>query len=194
VTDAEWQAFVDRYTELSAGAEVVVLSGSLPPGVPDDGYARLLRIAAGACTILDSSGPALMNGLAGRPDLVKPNRDELRAATGHIDPAAGAAALRQRGAGAVIASLGRRGLIAVTGQGGWRAAVPGSMAGNPTGAGDACVAALSVALRDGVDWPGALADAVALSGAAVATPVAGEIDLDVYRRLRPIVAVEALPC
>ena len=49
--------------------------GSLPQGLPDDYYARLIREARaeGVYTLLDSSGNALRNGVAAGPDLVKPN-------------------------------------------------------------------------------------------------------------------------
>ena len=194
VSEPEWRAFIGRYAELAAQADVVVLAGSLPPGVPDDAYALLLANAGTARTVLDSSGPAFLHGLAGKPDVVKPNSAELRAATGYTDPVAGAAALRERGAGAVVASLGRRGVIAVTEAGRWRATAPHPVSGNPTGAGDACVAALSIALRDGIGWPETLGEVVALGGAAAAAPVAGEIDLDTYRRLRAVVTVAELPC
>jgi tagatose 6-phosphate kinase len=52
---------------------------------------------------------------------------------------------------------------------------------------DACVAALARGLRDATPWPVLLADAVALSAAAVAAPAAGAIDHHIYRRLREIV-------
>jgi len=99
--------------------------------------------------------------------------------------------LRDRGAGAVVVSLGAGGLLAVTGAGVWRAR-PEPLRGNPTGAGDACVAALAAGLAAGTAWPALLADAVALSAAAVACPLAGEVDLDVYRRLAPAIEVEEL--
>ncbi|HEV2779607.1 MAG TPA: PfkB family carbohydrate kinase, partial [Actinophytocola sp.] len=67
VAAAEWAQFLDAYRDLARRAAVVVLSGSLPAGLPGDAYARLLRDAAGAVTILDTSGDPLRAGLAGRP-------------------------------------------------------------------------------------------------------------------------------
>jgi tagatose 6-phosphate kinase len=95
------------------------------------------------------------------------------------------------GARAVVVSRGPLGLLALTGQGAWCGVPPERLAGNPTGAGDACVAALSRGLRDRTPWPLLLADAIALSAAAVAAPHAGRIDQDTYRRLRPAVRVSA---
>lgn len=184
----DWTWFVGRYHELASRAKVVVLSGSLPPGLPDHVYAQLIG-ATGTPTILDTSGPPLPAGVAAHPTVVKPNADELAAAV-TTDPDTAARQLRELGAGAVVASRGVDGLLAVTGDGCWRAAVPEPLQGNPTGAGDACVAALAVGLATGTPWPELLADAVALSAAAVACPLAGDIDLPTYRRLAPLVTVE----
>jgi 1-phosphofructokinase len=60
-------------------ADWVVLSGSLPPGMPMDAYATMTRRAqaAGAAVLLDTSGAPLKAALATGPRLVKPNRQEL---------------------------------------------------------------------------------------------------------------------
>jgi tagatose 6-phosphate kinase len=184
----DWTWFVGRYHELASRADVVVLSGSLPPGLPDHAYAQLIG-ATQTPTVLDTSGGPLLAGAAAGPDVVKPNAQEL-AVTGVDDPLAAAQRLREHGAGAVVASLGAAGLVAVTGAGTWRAAAPEPLHGNPTGAGDACVAALAAGLAAGTPWPDLLADAVALSAAAVACPLAGDVDVDTYRRLGPLVQVE----
>ncbi|MFF0435611.1 PfkB family carbohydrate kinase [Streptomyces sp. NPDC004327] len=74
----------------------------------------------------------------------------------------------------------------------WRAAPPRQLTGNPTGAGDACVAALAAGLVDGAGWPELVREAVALSAAAVPCPVAGEVDADLYRSIRTDVSVEKI--
>ncbi|SCD39904.1 tagatose 6-phosphate kinase, partial [Streptomyces sp. SolWspMP-sol7th] len=61
--------------------------------------------------------------------------------------------------------------------------------GNPTGAGDAVVAALLAGLADAEPWPARLAHATALAAAAVASPVAGEFDARAYARLQGEVKV-----
>ncbi len=116
--------------------------------------------------------------------MIKPNRDELARVAGGEDRVAAADGLRAAGAGSVVVSGGADGMIAVTPEGVWRAAPPERVAGNPTGAGDAAVAALTAGLVDGRAWPERLADAVALSAAAVGAPVAGGFDHQLYRRLR----------
>jgi tagatose 6-phosphate kinase len=129
--------------------------------------------------------------------VVKPNAAELASATGRRvdDPgqAFGAArALRGDGPTAVVASLGPAGLAATTPAGDWRAYLPDPLTGNPTGAGDACVAVLAAGLLNGraVTWPDLLTDAVAWSAAAVHAPTAGVVDPDHAGRLRPAVIVE----
>ncbi len=72
------------------------------------------------------------------------------------------------------------------------AAPPEALRGNPTGAGDAASAALAVGIAEGSDWPHRLADAVALSAAAVAAPLAGSFDAELYRRLLGQVEVREL--
>lgn len=206
VTTDEWAAFLARYRELLAGARVVTLSGSLPPGVPDDGYATLIGLAraAGVATVLDADGGPAYLGVRAGPDVVKPNAAELsrlhsrllgrRISVGGLAAAeVAAAAVRALGAGSVVASLSEVGLVADSGDGSWHAAPPEKIDGNATGAGDALVAALARGLRHGQPWPERLRDAVALSAAAVAAPVAGELSLADYRRLRPGVTVTELP-
>ncbi|GAU64784.1 putative sugar kinase [Streptomyces sp. NBRC 110611] len=195
VSPAEWDAFLGTYGELLAGARAVALCGSLPPGVPVDVYARLTRAArtAGVPVLLDTSGEPLRRGLAARPDLAKPNADELAALTGSTEPLRAARAARRRGAHAVAASLGPEGMLAVTADGAWQAAPPRRFAGNPTGAGDSAVAGLLSGLVEGLPWPARLARAVALSAATVRAPTAGEFDPATYEELLPRVKVAAHP-
>lgn len=188
VTAAEWEAFRDGYAALARDAGVVVLSGSLPPGVPPDAYAVLARLAPGP-VIMDADGEALRLGLAGRPDVVKPNAAELARASGTGDTGAGIRALREAGAQAVVASLGPDGVVAATPDGVVRAALDRPVAGNPTGAGDALVAGLAAGLADGLPWPDRLRGAVALAACAVRSPVAGEADAAAVAALIPRVTL-----
>jgi 1-phosphofructokinase family hexose kinase len=65
-----------RYTGQAWG---VIFGGSLPPGFPADSYAHLVRCTreAGLITLLDSSGDALRQGVAGLPHILKINQEEL---------------------------------------------------------------------------------------------------------------------
>jgi tagatose 6-phosphate kinase len=191
IAPTEWGAFLDRYEELLPGASAVALCGSLPPGVPVGAYANLVRAARahGVFVLLDTSGEPLRRGVAARPDLIKPNADELAELTGSHEPLRATQDARRRGAQAVVASLGAQGLLAVTPEGRWRATPPGRVPGNPTGAGDSAVAGLLSGLIEHLSWPDRLTRAVALSAATVRAPAAGEFDPAVYEELRGRVTV-----
>ncbi|OII63325.1 1-phosphofructokinase [Streptomyces sp. CC53] len=191
VSAAEWAALLAVYDELLPQARAVALCGSLPPGVHVGAYAPLVRRAraAGVPVLLDTSGEPLRRGIAARPDVVKPNAQELAALTGGREPLRATRDARRRGAHAVVTSLGADGLLAVTPDGTWQAAPPAPVRGNPTGAGDAAVAGLLSAAVEGLPWPDRLARAAALAAAAVLAPVAGEYDPDAYADLRPRVTV-----
>ncbi|KOU39330.1 sugar kinase [Streptomyces sp. WM6378] len=185
VSPAEWDAFVATYGRLLAGAEAVALCGSLPPGLPVGAYAQLVRQArtAKVPVLLDTSGEALRRGIAARPDLVKPNADELAQLTGSREPLRATRDARRRGARTVVASLGAEGMLAASPDGLWQAAPPAAVRGNPTGAGDSAVAGLLSGLVEGLDWPGRLTRAVALSAATVLAPAAGEFDPEAYEKM-----------
>ncbi|MEG3627457.1 1-phosphofructokinase family hexose kinase [Streptomyces poriticola] len=193
ISPAEWGAFQEAYEDLLAGADAVALCGSLPPGVPVGAYAGLVRTAraAGVPVLLDTGGEPLRRAVAARPDLIKPNSEELAELTGAHEPLRATQDARRRGARSVVASLGAQGLLALTPEGHWRAAPPRRVHGNPTGAGDSVVAGLLSGLVERLPWPDRLARAVALSAATVQAPVAGEFDRGSYEELLGRVAVTA---
>ncbi|WP_055617573.1 1-phosphofructokinase family hexose kinase [Streptomyces phaeochromogenes] len=192
VTPAEWSAFQEAYEVLLRSASAVALCGSLPPGVPVGAYAQLVRTARALAVpvLLDTSGEPLRRGLAARPDILKPNADELAELTGSHDPSQATRDARRRGAHSVVASLGAEGLLARTPDGDWRAAPPRAVRGNPTGAGDSVVAGLLSGLVERLPWPERLSRAVALSAATVLAPVAGEFDRSAYEELVNHVTVD----
>jgi tagatose 6-phosphate kinase len=195
VSDGEYASLVAAYQEAAACAAVVVLSGSLPRGVPESAYAELIAAARvmSVPVILDTSGAALAAGAAARPALVKPNVAELAEVTGRkpplADPEEVAKAARELGS-AVVVSLGPDGVLASTEDGSWLARPGEVVRGNPTGAGDALVAGLADAFAGGISWPERLRHAVALGAASVAAPAAGEYSVAEYRRQLPLVEVE----
>jgi tagatose 6-phosphate kinase len=185
IAPTEWSAFQEAYEDLLRSSSAVALCGSLPPGVPVGAYAQLIRAARASAVpvLLDTSGEPLRRGVAARPDIVKPNADELAELTGAHEPSQATRDARRRGAHAVVASLGAEGLLARTPEGDWRATPPRRVHGNPTGAGDSAVAGLLSGLVEHLPWPDRLARAVALSAATVLAPVAGEFDRPAYEEL-----------
>ncbi len=156
------------------GADWVVASGSLPPGV-DTGFYRLLGHVlrrSDARIAIDTSGPALSAAVAAAPSLVKPNGEELAEATGVElrtvgDVIDAAQLLRQRGARTVLASLGRDGAVLVEDDGVSYGAAPDVTPASSVGAGDAMLAGF---LSAGAHGPSALAAGLAWGSAAVALP------------------------
>lgn len=140
--------------------------------------------------LLDTSGEPLRRGIAARPDLIKPNADELARLTGSREPLRATRDARRRGAHGVVASLGPDGMLAVTPDGVWQASPPAKVLGNPTGAGDSAVAGLLSGLVEGLSWPDRLRRAVALSTATVLSPTAGDFDRAAYEELLPRVGIE----
>jgi tagatose 6-phosphate kinase len=171
----------------------VILAGSTPPGLPTDAYGQLVHAARDARVpvVLDVDGAHLQAALPAAPPLVKVNVAEAAEVTGEWDPGAAARALHAAGAHAAIVTCGPEGLVGLREGAIHHACPPHPVTGNPTGAGDAASAALAVALIDGRPWAEALADAAALSAAAVAAPLAGSFDETLYRRLRA--AITARP-
>lgn len=182
-------------TAVLDAAPVLVLSGKLPRGLPDDAYAELIALADefGVPAILDTEGAPLLAALAAGPAIVKPNTYELLDATGMTDSRAAAEELVKRGARAVVSSHGPDGLTALTADGTWTAKPPRVEGGNPTGAGDASVAALAMGLAGENPWPAMLADAAALSAATVLTDRAGVFDTEAYQRFRRQIEVTPEP-
>jgi 1-phosphofructokinase family hexose kinase len=176
--DAEWAALLAEVVERLAGASVLVVSGSVPPGAPDSLIPMLVAVGrdAGVPVVVDTSGPALLRAADAGAAVLKPNASELVEATGIADPVEGARSLIARGTELVLLSLGADGMLAVTASDLVHARLDEPLAGNPTGAGDAGVAACAVLYAAGVcDPEQILRRATAWSAAAVLMPLAGDI-------------------
>lgn len=162
-------------------AAVLVGSGSLPQSASAQFYPDLVRLAhsRGIPAIIDTSGPGIIDCARAGADLLKPNHNELMDATGESNLFSAARGLLELGARRVLVSLGAEGMLA------FGADLPGSclkarlpepLRGNPTGAGDAAVAAAAVQMASGTrDLEQILRSAAAWSAAAVLMPGAGAI-------------------
>lgn len=185
---AELDEVLERALALTLPGAWVVLCGSLPPEAPTGLYATLttrLR-AAGARVAVDSSGGALAAAVESRPDLIKPNAEELAEAVGRpvttrADVVAAARELQQRGARTVLVSLGAEGAMLVDEAG---VLAGDSVAKEPrstVGAGDAFLAGYLGAVATGEGRRSALAQALAWGAAAVQLPgsqMPGPSDID----------------
>ena len=120
VSREEYEGFQKKYRSLAAEADVVVLSGSVPSGLDENTYPELIQIAkeAGKKVILDTSGKLLRNGIDAKPDMIKPNIDEIRYLTGkecmsEKELLEAAAEIHKSGIDTVVVSLGADGAVAV---------------------------------------------------------------------------------
>jgi 1-phosphofructokinase len=192
-------ALIARIRQHARESSAVVLAGSLPPGVPVDFYAKLIRIIRdeGSKPVLDTAGPPLFHGAAAGPYLIKPNRREAEALLGILldtDDALREAVRRLSGYSIPIValSLGAGGAICASGGMTWRAEVPPVAVLSTVGSGDALLACLLLALLGGADPSTALRLATAgglasatLPGSRVCTPSELERMLP-HVRVRPL--------
>lgn len=187
---AALDALTQSVLSSAEGASWVVLSGSLPPGVPDSWYADIvsyLRPYPCRVAVDTSDGPlaALVDSLGrAAPDLLKPNAEELasvlgyspqalEAAVAHGDPEPVVSAARRlvdRGVGTVLATLGAAGAVLVDATGSWMATPPLIVPRSTVGAGDASLAGYVRAAAGNALPPQRLQMAVAYGSAAAALP------------------------
>lgn len=174
LTDSEVEALLERTVAASQGAGWVAGCGRLPPGTPDDLYARLVSAVrrAGVRVAVDTSGAALGSVLAAGPDLLKPNETELSEAVGSVletlgDVVAAADKLRSRGVRAVLVSLGPNGAVLVDDAGAVHGENGVVVPRSTVGAGDALLAGF---LAAGGEGPEAVAEGVAWGAAACVLP------------------------
>ncbi|WP_197383330.1 1-phosphofructokinase family hexose kinase [Mycolicibacterium mengxianglii] len=199
-------ALADAVITRARTANWVVLSGSLPPGVPDNWYAEIVAaLQPLRCKVAvdTSEGPLLaLAAEFGRaaPDLIKPNSEELASlagrsaielenavAQGDPEPVVSAAShLVELGVGAVLATLGAAGAILVDHAGAWLATPAPIVPRSTVGAGDSSLAGYVRADVGGDPPPRRLQMAVAYGSAAAALPGSAlpspaDLDLDAVR-------------
>ena len=178
LAESEWQACLETLRKLEPAPEILVFSGSLPPGVPDDFAAQVARIGGelGCRVLIDTSRDALGHAVDAGAYLLKPNLPEFLALIdeeAHTDESLinGARALLDRSSThAIVVSLGGAGALLVTGQLAVRFASPVVPIRSRVGAGDSMVAGIALALARGESLEAATRFGVAAGAAAVMTP------------------------
>lgn len=193
-------ALLEKVRLALPGCRAMVLSGTVAPGLPDDLYLRLLEAArpAKGLVVIDTQGKPLLESLAGRPSVVKPNRQELAAATGRelVDTASVIHAMRElytRGAERIVVTAGQHPTLAFDGQNTWAITPPCIKTVNPIGSGDAFTAAMVSRLVRGDNLGEACRWGSAAGAANALTLMPGELELGEVKRLAGEVQVELLP-
>jgi 1-phosphofructokinase family hexose kinase len=196
VTAGELDEFRRVFGRAAAGADLVVLSGSLPQGAPSDYYRQLLE-QTDCRAIVDARGPELLESLARRPFLVKPNRQELAHTLGRpvADDAALRAAMQElndRGATWVVVTAGSDPLWASSAGHFFRLRPPAVRVINPIGSGDSMAAAIAWGIRQGNDPLQAIRLGVAAGAENAAQKLPGRLDPAAVAERADAVAVDAL--
>jgi 1-phosphofructokinase len=181
-------------TGQEGGHDLVVCSGSLPPGLPVDTYAQITRLAHqhGAECVVDGARSALAETLPAGPDLVCPNLDEAEGLTtgtvlesSHLahepddvrDRALVAAhGLRARGAHRAVVTASWHGAAYADDAGDQWIPAPRVQVANPIGAGDSFVGGVAAARATKTPWPESVGRGVVVASAAVEHPRAGRVD------------------
>lgn len=197
---AEWEACLDKLISLPEKPKFVVASGSIPPGVPDDFFARVVREAKrlGAKTVIDTSGAALAAALDEGVTMFKPNLVELSEFAGAVldSDAARIAACRtliaSGRAEAVALTLGEQGALLVTARRAWQAQPLAIDVVSAVGAGDSFVGGMVSALADGKPIEEAFRMAVAAGSAAVMSPGTELCRMADVMRLMPEVQINEI--
>jgi tagatose 6-phosphate kinase len=195
VTPEECRALFDKIDQALGIGELMVLSGSLAPGVSKDFYQDCIQRArrAGIRVILDAAGEPLTLALAERPFLVKPNRLELEHASGLEIRSDKALILALRAivparADWAAVTLGADGILLSDGRDFQRIATPGIRAVNPIGSGDAVAAGFASAIARGWPVPEAARFAAACGAANALTDCSGHVRRHDVERILPSVA------
>lgn len=182
-----------------ATCRAVIMSGTIASRGPSDLYFQCVRLAQAArvLSIVDATGPALVEALKASPGLVKPNRAELEATVGRrlSDERAVSSAVRDlhsRGAQRVVVTAGAAPTLAFDGHQFWRVTAPKVKAVNPIGSGDAFTAGLAWRLTSGDALGEACRWATAAGAANTLTPMPGEVKREDVENLAPLVTVERI--
>ena len=201
VLDADgWAAVESAVTaELAPDPDgtVVVVSGSLPVGAPEDAYARLVRLVqgAGGRCVVDIGGRALALAVAAGPWLAKVNAAEAAEATGlapgrEPEALAAAHALRQAGAGMALVTRGAHGSLLLDEDGAaWRVGPAPEHGPYSVGSGDSLLAGFLAAIAEGVTPAEAARRGSAAGTANALHPGQGHIDRADVDRLLPRITV-----
>ena len=201
VTDDDCQKLIEKIDLATEPGDIVILSGSLPPGAPENLYQTLIELCHGKAVMafLDASGTALLSGIKAGPYLIKPNQQELEVIISRTLPneqsiVNAARAIIDQGVQWVYVSRGGKGAIAVSENVAFAAYVnsmPGKIV-SKIGCGDAMVAGLAVATLKGLDLNGTLKQGVACGTANLFSREPGRFDKNTLSEIADQVVISKL--
>lgn len=156
IDSSDVEALFDRLDALVAG-DILIISGSVPAALPQDIYERILaRLEGrGVDIVVDATRDLLLNVLAYRPFLIKPNNHELGDIFGvelsrREEVVPYAKMLQERGARNVLVSMAGEGAVLVGEDGSvLMSESPRGQVVNSVGAGDSMVAGFVAGYLEG---------------------------------------------
>jgi 6-phosphofructokinase 2 len=177
ITKDEFERFQRKMRRISPNPDLIVVGGSLPPGIPNNVYYSIIIESKtfGVRAILDSEGQWLAEGIKAKPYLVKPNVQEAEGLLGRELPdedaiIKGALDIVDMGVEIAVISRGEEGIIAATEKEVIKAVPPQVKVKSAVGAGDCTIAGLALKLADEESLFSACRLAAALGTAAALTP------------------------
>ncbi|HYG63853.1 MAG TPA: 1-phosphofructokinase, partial [Thermoanaerobaculia bacterium] len=193
------EELLGRIAGLAGPDRWFVLSGSVPPGVPDGLYARIIETVhkKKGHVVLDTSGRPLREAIAARPEVMKPNADELSELAGRAlettaELRAAGELLLDGGVQRVVVSMGAGGALFVEDGEALLARPPRVEVRSTVGAGDAMVAGLLFATTQGLPLAEVARTATAAGAYAVTRIGSGVEDPAAWRELMAEVVIEPL--
>jgi 6-phosphofructokinase 2 len=179
--------------------DIVIISGSLPPGVHPEIYRKIIEIAKNkeAKVILDTDGDALKVGIQGLPDIIKPNVHELSRLVDMKlitmnEIIRAAQSVHKQGVGIVLVSMGAKGILLFSRKERYLASPPKVKVKNTIGAGDSAVAGFVYGLVRGKSLKKALINAVAAGTATTLRPGTALCQKDDFLKLIPEITLKAI--
>jgi 1-phosphofructokinase family hexose kinase len=196
VEQTETERVTDLVFQIAQAPEVLVLSGSLPPGTRDDIYYHVTveGKGRGSRVIVDCEGGPLSAAIEAGPYLIKPNIVELQELAGVELKSTGeilsfARGVIKKGVEIVVVSLGKQGALLVTAEEALKGTVP-VISDDTVGAGDSMVAGLAMGLVQGLGLERVFHMGLACGVSAVMNKGPGLADPEYYARAFPQIVIE----
>lgn len=199
ITEAMTEELIGKVKEALDEADVITMSGSLPPGCPKNIYGKLIEMAnsKGVPSLLDTEGEPLMAGIKACPTIIKPNLYELEKAAG--TELSGSEQIingaRKICAGQVkwaLVSCGGDGAYLIGEKEAFYGKAPKIKALTTTGAGDSMAAAACIAMLEGAGPEDILIGGIAAGSATCLSEGTKLLNPDDYFELKKQVMIEKL--
>lgn len=195
IGEAERRAFIDMAKSHVSSDDMIVLTGSLPPGCPPETYRDMIAELGGAHCVLDAQGETLIRGAEAHPFLIKPNLHELERTLGielrtlrSIRDAA--MIFLHKGVQHVMVSMGSMGAMYVSAKNTLYAPALRVEANSTVGAGDAMIGGILKGLAVEGDMGKAFRYGIAAGAASVMTEGTQLIRPEDFERLLTQVRVQ----